>query len=408
VLYAQTVSPARVSTGGGQIVIAGEGFRQGNQVVVNGVTATVLSSSANQIIARVPSMATAGASFGTPVDVMVMDVATGGTTDVGSGFSYSNVQPGMAVLFSAPAALETGMTAAKPFAVRLVELDGVTPMISEPVQVSIVSGSATLGACGGAATCTLITDATGLVQTTVTGGGAGPVVLNATDVNGSAGVQVTVMDRDPVRAVSIANAAIYVAAGASASWTISLGATQDGLAAVGVPVVWTASSGLAVSGGALTDGAGSAAPIVTATEISAGAGTVTGCLWGTVCSSWTVTAVDPSQWRVAVDTGAGQSVSAGTVLGPVSVAVTDTVGHTLQGATVSIYQTVDAWEGACPSQGRCAASPVLASGKSSVVSDSNGNVSITPMELPGLPQVVNIAAVAGTEGFVTMSLPVTP
>lgn len=408
VLYAQSVSPAQVNTAGGEIVVAGEGFRQGNQVVVNGVPATVLSSSANQIIARVPSMAAAGASMGTPVDVMVMDVATGGTTDIGSGFSYANVQPGEAVLVSAPASLETGVTAAKPFAVKMLQLDGVTPIISEPVQVSVVSGSATLGACGGATTCTLITDSTGSVQTTVTGAGAGPVLLSATDVNGGAGVQVTVMDTDPVRVVSIASAPIYVAAGASATWTISLAATQDGTAAVGVPVVWTASSGLSVSGGTLTDSNGSAAPTVTATQIPSGAGTVTGCLWGTVCSSWTVTAVDPSQWRIAVSTGAGQSVSVGTALASIGLGVTDTAGHTLQGASVSVYQTVDAWEGACPSQGRCAASPVLASNQSSVVSDSNGNVSITPMELPGLPQVVNIAAVTGTQGFVTISLPVTP
>src|SRR5581483_5953365 len=176
VLYAQSVSPAQVNQAGGEIVIAGEGFRQGNQVVVNGVPATVLSSSANQIIARVPSMSAAGASRGTPVDVMVMDVATGGTTDVGSGFSYSNVQPGMAVLVSAPALLETGVTAAKAFAVRLLQPDGITPIISEPVQVSVVSGSAALGACAGATTCMLVTDATGLVQTAVTGGGAGAVV----------------------------------------------------------------------------------------------------------------------------------------------------------------------------------------------------------------------------------------
>ncbi len=408
VLYAQSVSPGQVSRSGGQIVIAGEGFRQGNQVVVNGVPATVVSSTVNQIIARVPSMAAAGASLGTPVDVMVMDVATGGTTDVGSGFSYSNVQPGMAVLASTPAPLETGMTAGKPFAVRLVELDGVTPIIGEPVQVSVVSGLATLVACGGATTCTLITDATGLVKTAVTGGGAGPVVLNATDVNGSAGVQVTVMDNDPVRIVAIANAPIYVAAGASPSWAIALGATQDGLPAVGVPVVWTASAGLSVSGGAFTDASGSVAPTVTATQIGAGSATVTGCLWGTVCSSWTVTAVDASQWRIAVSAGAGQSVNAGTSLAPVSLAVTDTAGHTLQAATVSVYQTVDAWQGVCPPPGRCAASPVLAAGKSFVVSDSDGKVSFTPMELPALPQVVNIAAVTGTQGFVTISLPVRP
>lgn len=408
VLYAASVAPAQVSMSGGQIVISGEGFRQGNQVIVNGVPATVVSTSANRMIARVPSMAVAGASLGSPVDVMVMDVATGGTTDIGSGFSYANVPPAVAVLVSAPAALETGMAAAIPFAVRMVAPDGVTPIVSEPVQVSVVSGLATLGVCGGVSSCTLITDATGLVQTTVTGTGVGQVVLNGADPNGGAGVQVSLIDKDPVRVVSIASAPVYVAAGASASWTISLGATQDGLPAVGVPVVWTATAGLSMNGGTLTDGSGSAVLTVSAADISAGTGTVTGCMWGVFCSSWTVTAVDPSQWRIRVSGGAGQSVSAGAALTPVSLGVTDPAGHTLQGAAVSIYQTVNAWEGECPSEGRCAASPVLASNQSSVVSDSNGAVSFTPLVVPGLPQVVNIAAVTGTQGFVTLSLPVSP
>jgi hypothetical protein len=408
VLYASSVTPTQVSQTGGEIVISGEGFRQGNQVVVNGVPAVVLSSTANQIMARVPTMAAAGASLNAPVDVMVMDIATGGTTDISSAFSYADVQPGIAVLVSAPASLETGILASTPFSVRFLQPDGVTPIVSEPVQVSVVSGSATLSACGGGASCVLATNAMGLVQTTVTGTGAGPVVLNATDISGSAGVLVTVLDANPVRVVSIANAPIYVAAGATASWTISLGATQDGLPATGVPVTWTASAGLSVSRGSVTDSSGSVTPVISATQIPAGSGTVTGCLWGTVCASWTVTAVDSSQWRIAVGTGAGQSVSMGTALAPVGLGVTDMAGHTLQGATVSIYQTDDAWEGECPSQGRCAASPVLLSGQSSVVSDSNGNVSVTPLEVPGQPQVVNIAAVTGTQGFVSLSLPVAP
>src|SRR5215469_6261436 len=57
VLYAASVRPVVVNTAGGQIVIAGEGFRQGNQVSVNGVPATVVSWSANQIVAKAPSMA---------------------------------------------------------------------------------------------------------------------------------------------------------------------------------------------------------------------------------------------------------------------------------------------------------------------------------------------------------------
>ena len=52
VLYAASVRPAAVNLAGGQIAISGEGFRQGNQVSVNGVPATTVSVSANQIVAK--------------------------------------------------------------------------------------------------------------------------------------------------------------------------------------------------------------------------------------------------------------------------------------------------------------------------------------------------------------------
>jgi hypothetical protein len=408
-LYVAAVKPTAVNLAGGQITISGEGFRAGNQVSVNGVTATVMSISANQIVATVPSMAAAGASLGTPVDVMVTDVATGGQTDIASGFMYSNVLPDEMNAVSQPVALETGVTAAIPFSVQLLKADGVTPIANASVQFSVVSGSAEFGACGGVATCTLQTNATGTVLTTVMGGAAGPVVLSASEVSGSAGVQITLTDTNPVRAVTIANAPSYLAAGASAAWTISLGAAQDSVAAAGVPVAWTAGSGVTLSSNTTTtDPTGSAAVTVSAVKMSAGAATVTGCVWATVCASWTVTAVDASQWRVSAESGATQSVSAGTTLAPVTLAVTDTAGHALQGAAVSVYQTADGWEGSCTVTGRCASSPVLASAESSAISNGSGNVTVTPLEVPGLPQVVNIAAVTGTQGFLTVSLPVTP
>ena len=408
VLYAASVTPAAVSTGGGKIVIDGEGFRQGNQVSVNGVPATVVSWSANEIVATVPSMAATGVSLAVPVDVMVTDVATGGETDIANGFVYSDVQPDVMSLLSQPASLETGMTAAAPFTVQLMNSDG-TPIANASVLFSAAPGSAGFGACGGAATCIVKTNASGTVSTTVIGSAVGKVVLSASEVIGGAGVEVMVRDVNPVRAVTMTNAASYVAAGASEAWTISLNATQDGGAAAGAPVVWSAGSGVSLSGGATTtDADGSATVTVSGSHVSAGTVTVTGCVWVGVCKSWTLTAVDSSQWRIAVSGGAGQSVSAGTALAAVTMGVTDTAGHALEGATVSVYQTADGWEGTCTVPGRCASSPVLESKQSTVVSDTSGNVTVTPLEVQGLPQVVNIAAVTGTQGFVSLSLPVTP
>lgn len=409
VLYADTVRPSAVNSAGGQITISGEGFRQGNQVSVNGVVATVVSVTANQIVAKAPSMTAAHSSLGRAVSVIVTDAATGGQTDIANGFKYSTVQPDEMFVVSQPGALETGIPATTPFAVQLFQSDGVTPIANASVMFSVVTGKVGFGACAGAAMCTLQTNASGMVSTTVTGSAAGPVMLSASEVSGSAGVQTTLTDHDPVRAVAIANAASYLAAGASATWTISLGATQDALAAAGMPVVWTAGSGVTLSSGTTTtDPTGSAAVTVSANQMSAGSATVKGCVWSTVCATWTVTAVDSSQWRVAVASGAAQSVSAGTSLAPVTLGVMDTAGHALQGAAVTIYQTADGWEGTCPVPGRCASSPVLGSAQSSAVSDVNGSVTVTPLEVPGLPQIVNIAAVTGTQGFVTVSLPVTP
>jgi hypothetical protein len=408
VLYVANVTPALVSVGGGKIPLDGEGFRQGNQVSVNGVPAKVVSWSSNEIVATAPSMTAAGASLAMPVDVMVTDAATGGETDIADGFMYSDVQPDVMSAVSQPASLETGMTAAVPFTVQLTKADG-TAIANASVLFSVASGSAGFGACSGAATCTLETNAAGMATTTVIGGAAGQVVLSAIEVSGSAGVVVRVTDVDPVRAVTMANAANYVAAGASGAWTLSLNATQDGGGAAGVAVVWSAGSGVTLSSGSTTTGAdGSAAVTVSASRMSAGTTTVTGCAWSGLCASWTLTAVDSSQWRIAVSGGAGQSVSAGTALAAVTMGVTDTAGHALQGAAVSVYQTADGWEGTCATPDRCASSPVLTSSESTAVSDASGNVTVTPLEVPGLPQVVNIAAVTGTQGFVSLSLPVTP
>jgi len=153
---------------------------------------------------------------------------------------------------------------------------------------------------------------------------------------------------------------------------------------------------------------GVAAVNVSSSSIPAQTTTVTGCVWISICALWNLVGVDSSQWQLNIATGAGQSIAYTSTLAPVVFIVTDNAGHVLPGATVSIYQTVDAWEGSCPVQGRCPAAPVIASSKISATSDANGQVSITPLTVSGVPQVVNIAASAGTQGFVSLALTLTP
>jgi hypothetical protein len=414
ILYAGSVAPLTLGSGGGQIVISGTGFQLGNEVTINGVAATVLSWTSTQIVATAPAMAAAGVSGGTAVDVVVTDARTGGTTDMQAALTYVVGRTDLVALVSAPAALETGFVAATPFAVRVYAPDGVTPVARASVTFVVVGnggGAAVATGCGSGPGCVVATDATGLAQTPLMGIAAGSVRVSGTEMSGGASAQATIVDADPVRTAAINAVPQYLAAGAPESWNVSLTATQDGAAAVGVPVVWlTAAAGFTLTPpGELTVANGAAAVVAQVNAIgSASTNVVTGCAWSTVCANWTVYGVAASQWVVTVPSGAGQSVVSGAPLLPVTLLVTDGGGHALPGAMVNIYQTAYAWEGACPAAGPCAAAPVLATSQSSAISNGSGLVQVQPLEVPGAAQVVKIAASTGAQGFVATSLTVTP
>lgn len=406
VLYADAIAPASVGSGGGLITLTGTGFQQGNRVLVNGVAATVTSASATQIVAIAPNAMKAGAVAGKALDVEVLDARTGANTTIYAALTYTSAADRMQ-LVSAPAAIETGVAAAPPFAVRVLTSDGLAPAIGATVRFSVTSGTATLG-CGNS-TCNVVTGTNGQAQTTITGGAAGTVTVVATEVSGGAFVQATLTDSDPVLAVSIASPPAYLAAGASATWTVTLLASRDGAAAVGTRVSWSTNSALTVSPAQGTTGLdGSSTATVKAQSIGASTNVVSGCAWTTVCATWTAYGVAPEQWVIAAGSGAWQSVQQSAMLAPVTLLVTDGAGHALPGASVTVYQSVDAWEGACPARGRCAAAPVIAKSQTTSISDGNGQIAVTPLIVRGQPQTINVAAVTGTRGFVAFSMTMTP
>jgi hypothetical protein len=421
ILYASNIAPVTLSSGGGQIVITGTGFELGNQVTVNGVAATVLSWTATQIVATAPTMVIAGATSGTVVDVVVSDATTGGSTDMQGAMKYVVGNVDQVSLVSAPAVLETGFTATTPFAVRVFKSDGVTPVASATVTFVVVGsggGAAVVTGCQSGPGCVVKTDATGLASTPVMGIAAGSVTVSGTELTGGNSAHAVIADADPVRTVVINAVPQYLAAGASGSWSLGLTATQDNVAAASVGVVWTTPTvGLTLTPpGELTAANGWAGVVAAVSAISGGPGGIggsvnvaTGCVWSTVCASWTVYGVATSQWTIAVSSGAGQSVQvAGAMLAPVVLLVTDGVGHVLPGASVNVYQTDYAWEGACSATGACASAPVLKMARSTAASDANGLVTVTPLRAAGVAQVVKIAAATGTKGFATASLTVTP
>ncbi|MBB5341324.1 IPT/TIG domain-containing protein [Tunturiibacter gelidoferens] len=404
VLYADSLSPATVSAAGGTITINGMGFRTGNAVTVNGVSATVSSWTANTIVATAPSIHALGSSTALVADVAVTDLSTGGTTVMTQSLSYAAPMPSLR-LVSAPSGLvQLAQPASTPFAVKVLNGDGATPVVGEAVTFTASTGMVQFSACG-AASCTINTDANGVASTLVTPLSAGPITLKAAGVDGMAVASFTAAVR--VQTVTAVQAMEYIAAGATVAWTPEVSVNDNFASTAGVPVGWQPTSGqVAVTpASSAVNSQGIAQTLATAGPLAAGAqAALSGCAWLNVCASFTTVGVDLADLRLIAVSGANQIVSANGTITPVVLQVTDTASHPVAGAVVQIFQTVDAWQPACPDRGRCPIAPVLASSQTSAVTDVNGLLTIIPQQISGVGETTNLAAATGTQGFISLTL----
>ena len=408
VLYADSVAPAAVSASGGLITIAGSGFRPGNKVVINGVTATVASWTNTTITAIAPPQSVFATQPSAPVFITVSDLSTGGSTTMSAALTYSSsIAPDiMALVAAPPSAVSVGTTTA--FAVRVTLPDGLTPVAGLPVTFTW-SGPAQLAGCF-TSPCTLLTDSTGLASAAITTTTFGTVSLQASAL----GLTQSASFTSVTRSVNALQSTEYIAAGSIVSWTPQLAAIQNSAPATTLDVDWTASTGFSVSpASTTTDSQGIATTTATLGPLgSAAQATAQACAWSGIaptpapglCATFTAIAVDPSALRIAIVSGANQTVTAPAAFAPVVLRVTDAAAHPVAGAAVNLHQTVDALEAPCPTHGPCPIPPVLASATASAISDVNGLVTVTPMQLPATGEVTNLAAAAGTQGFAALSL----
>ncbi|HEY5056621.1 MAG TPA: IPT/TIG domain-containing protein [Acidobacteriaceae bacterium] len=418
VLYADSISPAAVSFSGGLIAVAGSGFRPGNAVTINGVAATVASWTATTITAVAPPLSAFASTPSAPVSITISDLSTGGSTTMSAALTYSSLlAPDIMTLVAAPAGTLAAGTSSS-FAVRITLPDGVTPIIGLPVTFTW-SGPAQLSGCF-ASPCTLLTDSTGLANAVITTTTFGSISLQAS----SLGLTQTASFIAVARSVSALKPTEYIAAGSSVSWTPQLAAIQNSAPATNLSVDWTDSASLTNSPGfsispaaTTTDSQGIATttaalgPLAAGTQSSAQA-----CAWNGIpptsfpglCATFTAIAVDPAALRIVIVSGANQTVTAPAVFTPVTIRITDTAGHPVAGATVNLYQTIDALEQPCPARGPCPIPPVLAANTSAAISDSNGLVTVIPTQLTATGEVTNLAAAAGTQGFAALSITQAP
>jgi hypothetical protein len=404
VLYADSVSPASVSAGGGTVTITGMGFRTGNAVLVNGVPATVSNWTANTIVATVPSLHTLGIGTAFVADIAVEDLSTGGTTVMTRALSYAAPVTTLSLLTGPAGTVVLGQQATIPFAVQVLKADGVTPVVGEAVTFTATTGAVQFAACG-AASCNLQTNTQGIASTFVTPEGSGAITLQAQGVDGTAVDSFTAVAE--VRSATAVQPMEYVAAGAIIAWTAQLSVSDNIVSTAGSPVNWQTISGPIVPspGQSQVSSQGVASTLATVGPLVPGAqAMLSGCAWTSVCATFIAQGVDPAELRLIAISGAGQLVSASGALSPVVLMVTDAASHPVAGAAVEIYQTVDAWQLPCPSRGRCPIPPVLASTQYSLISDENGLLTVTPQQLVGVAETTNLAAATGTQGFVSMTL----
>ncbi len=404
ILYADSISPAIVSAAGGTVTITGMGFRPGNTVTVDGVAATVTAWASNTITVLAPPLSSLGGSGSLVADVAVTDLVTGSTTVMPQALTYGTPQPSLNLISSPGGTIAAGQVAATPFSVKALAADGVTPVAGQPVTFTATLGSVTFGACG-ASSCTVSTNASGAASTTVTPLAAGPVMLSASSASGS--VNTSFIAASEIRSATSANPLTYIAAGALVTFTPQIALADNLASPAGVIVNWSPSTGPAsvLPNQTAANALGMAQTSVTAGPLAPGAqATVTGCAWTTACATFTAQGVDPADLRILVLSGSGQSVSATGTFAPIELEVTDASSNPVAGATVQLHQTIDAWQQPCSTQGRCPVAPVYNSSSSTMISDSSGLVTFTPIQSAGVAETTNIVATTGTQGFTALSI----
>ncbi len=304
------------------------------------------------------------------------------------------------VVTAPPASVPVG--AAVPFALRVLAADGVTPVPNVLVWVLASGGDFTIDRCN-TGQCRSSTNAQGMISLSGVGWIPGKVTLLATGYFGSGlSAQMSFLVTAKPALTSL-EPQTYVAAGATAALSLQAAATQSGGPAAGIQVAWTRASGFALSGSiSTTNAAGSAAMQATLGPLAAGSqAAVKACAWKTACAMFNATGVAASALQIAIATGGQQAATGGAALLLVTAQVMDGSGHPVLGATVTVGQTARALNAACPSTGRCPAAPVLAASESTLVSDANGMVSMTPLGVTGTATSTSLAFSTGTQGFAT-------
>lgn len=391
ILYADSVSPARLPVQGGQMVIQGTGFRPSIVVSVNGVPAPVTSLTPTTIVATAPA---SGGVTGSVV-VQLQDAVTLGVAAIASGVSYdAEPDDAISILVAPMGSVPIGVP--QPFTVRAMNVTSQTPASGATVIFAVTTGIASLG-CG-QTSCSIVTAGDGTATLSLTPSSTALAQITASLTNGSSVVTEFTGVTPPTIAALTPN--LHIAMGATVQWPVqAMVLSPTGVPTSGQAVSWTSASvGLQVSAGQSTsDGNGLVSNQLTVGPFDVSANTtLNACLGETTnCATLTVTPVDLETTALNPWSGTIQYMPASQSFTPVVLHVTDAFGNPVAGADVTFAEALYSWTEPCAIQGGCAPAPVLAQQTVPATSAIDGSVTLTPLSANGLAARLLVTAATG-------------
>jgi len=418
VLYADQVSPARVSVNGGAITVHGIGFGSGLTAKIASTTLSHLLVTATQIMLVVPPRSDG------PQSITITDAASGASTMMSNVLNYgAAATDSIVVIYAGNPQTAVGTQAAKPVTVRVLAGDGVTPVAGATVGWT-TSNNLQLSACGGGTSCAVITDQSGSATTWMTPTVVGASTVTATLAPGvyspAKSVTATVNATESSSDIAALTPNLWISQGATVTLPLTVRAVSNGAPRIGVQANFAIMSGPGnlSAASAQTNSSGYATVNLTSNQLATEV-KVSACVApnNAPCAIFYVNAVPPSQQKLQVISGAGQ-VSTGQSFQPIIVRVTDsaTPANSVIAAPVLFQTTVLRPGGTSQGFGNGETNPgnpampvILSVTQSSTVTDVNGFANIVPSRGSfSAPLEVDVSVAAGSSALLDFPLQVLP
>jgi hypothetical protein len=374
-LYSDTVTPARLSLGGGVTTLNGTGFNPKLQVSVAGNTGTILSASASYIEVAMPS----GSQDGT-ASIQVTDPVSGAFSQMIGALTYGALSTDLLLLLQgAEPATPVGSAAANAIRVRAVAADGITPVSGATMAWSATNGLQ-FSVCSGASSCSVLSDEAGesssWVTPTATGQSTITIALAPASYSPPQSQQATVVGTSSTLDLVAVAPTRWVGQGATLAVPLTVEALNLGVPKANVVVNFAITKGTASlsAGSGTTNATGFATITAQLTNQNADV-QVSACVApnNSPCQTFTLFSTPSSLWTLETVSGSSQVLPTGQSFHPLVVRVTD--GSLAADPVMGVNVTFKTTLARVPENGMPV---ILGSSQTQVVSSQDGLASIVP------------------------------